>query len=379
MLTEHSHIIINIACIAYLFIMLTIMAAATRMKGSVSWIVIIIITTLLPSFLRNLVRDLHLGADMFLLLNYTSAFFNVLLMPALWFFTRIQLDKSFRFTARSLLHVVLPLVSLLSAITYYAPLSAEQIEVEMAIMASEEAKNLPEIINDVIGIGLFYAYCIAIYVFIRKRKKYLLDNYSDSDYMNVKWTLSFLIVYFVLFSVAAVVYIVNPRVDTWLCPIMTVVAVTYLIYVVILHSTTAYINRLPDMPADADKQEKTASLPAMSHGQMKEICEKTLNYLASSGVYTNPDLSLSMLSVETGISFSNLSRSLNGYLNKNFFDLINEMRVEEAKKKLRLMNENRLTIETIAGECGFRSRSAFYAAFRKTEHKSPTQWLKSNT
>jgi AraC-like DNA-binding protein len=54
------------------------------------------------------------------------------------------------------------------------------------------------------------------------------------------------------------------------------------------------------------------------------------------------------------------------------------MRVEEEKKKLCLMKENRLTIEAIAGECGFRSRSAFYTAFKKTEGKLPTQWLKES-
>lgn len=41
------------------------------------------------------------------------------------------------------------------------------------------------------------------------------------------------------------------------------------------------------------------------------------------------------------------------------------MRVQEAKKRLRVMKESRHTIESIAADCGFRSRSAFYAAFKK--------------
>ena len=101
-----------------------------------------------------------------------------------------------------------------------------------------------------------------------------------------------------------------------------------------------------------------------------------MRYLTTSGAYTNPDFSLSMLSTGTGIAFKNLSRSLNGYMNKTFFDFINEMRVEEAKRRLLAIKEKRLTIETIAGDCGFRSRSSFYTAFSKTEGKSPTQWLK---
>jgi AraC-like DNA-binding protein len=71
-----------------------------------------------------------------------------------------------------------------------------------------------------------------------------------------------------------------------------------------------------------------------------------------------------MLSVETGISSRYISAAINGYLRKNFFDLVNEMRIEEAKKNLLSLDDN-YTVESIAGKCGFRSRSAFFAAFKK--------------
>ena len=66
----------------------------------------------------------------------------------------------------------------------------------------------------------------------------------------------------------------------------------------------------------------------------------------------------------------------NDYLKKSFFDLINEMRVEEAQKRLRSRSNN-FTIDSIAVDCGFRSRSSFYTAFRKVEGMTPSQWLKS--
>jgi AraC-like DNA-binding protein len=108
---------------------------------------------------------------------------------------------------------------------------------------------------------------------------------------------------------------------------------------------------------------------------MKEICDRVMHWLTTTGAYTNPDLSLSMLSVETGISPTNLSGSINGYLKKNFFDIINEMRIEEAKKML-CSNDDNFTIDSVAAECGFRSRSTFYVAFKKAEGKTPAQWRK---
>jgi len=370
MFTDHTLILINVACIGFLLIMLIVLAAATRMKSGATWAAMIMVTTTVPVYLANLTRDL--ASDYFILFLYPSITLNTLCFPSFWFFTRSRYDKSFRLVARDLLHLVLPLVSLISHIVYYVPLTAEQIEAERAFMEAG-SENLPAIINDVIVFGGFFVYVTFIYLYIRKRKKFLQDNYSDSEYIETKWIPRLLSVFFVLFFVVLVAYVINPRTDAWLIPILNVIAMAYLVYCVVFHSTTAYINRLSDTPAVAVKHEKTPSLPRQ---QMKEICERALNYLASSGAYTNPDFSLAMLSVETAISPRNLSYSLNDYLKKSFFDLINEMRVEEAQKRLRSRSNN-FTIDSIAVDCGFRSRSSFYTAFRKVEGMTPSQWLKS--
>jgi AraC-like DNA-binding protein len=109
---------------------------------------------------------------------------------------------------------------------------------------------------------------------------------------------------------------------------------------------------------------------------MKEICDRVTEYLQTSKAYTNPDLSLSILSVATGISPRTISTSINGYLKRNFFDLINQMRVEEAKIRLRTHRDIQ-TIESIGADCGFRSPTPFYEAFKKSEGKTPLQWLKT--
>lgn len=62
-----------------------------------------------------------------------------------------------------------------------------------------------------------------------------------------------------------------------------------------------------------------------------------------SDIYTNSDLTISILAKE---------------MNKNFFDLINEKRVEKAKELL-CNKINTLTIEVIAYEAGFNNRASF--------------------
>ena len=99
--------------------------------------------------------------------------------------------------------------------------------------------------------------------------------------------------------------------------------------------------------------------------------------LETTNAFLRKDLSLSILSRETGIYQKLLSRSINEYLKQNFFELINEMRVGEAKRRLLLPENAGHTVDSLYEECGFRTRSTFFLAFKKVEGLSPAQWLNS--
>jgi len=350
--------------------MLITLAAATRMKGGAGWAALIIVTTTVPVYLVNLTRDL--ASDYFILFWFPAITLNTLCFPSLWFFAQSRYEKSFRLVPRDLLHLILPLVSLLASIVYYAPLTAEQVEAERAFMEAGN-ENLPAIINDIIVFGQFFVYFTFIFLYIRKKNKFLQNNYSDSEYLETKITQRFLTMFFVLFFVVFVAYAINPRTDAWLIPILNTVAMAYLVYCVVSHSTTAYTNRLPE--ADADQNVPTVRAEGEVE-RMKEICDTITRYLQTSRAYKNSDFSLAALSVETKIHSKNISTAINGYLHKNFFELINEMRIDEAKHLLRNLS-NDYTIDSIVAECGFRSRSTFFAIFKKNEGKTPAQYQKS--
>jgi AraC-like DNA-binding protein len=108
---------------------------------------------------------------------------------------------------------------------------------------------------------------------------------------------------------------------------------------------------------------------------MKEICDKVMEYLQSSKAYKNNDFNLVALSLATGVHHKNISTAINNYLHKNFFELVNNMRIEEAKRLLTELNVSDYTIESIYTKCGFRSRSTFFMTFKKFEGVSPAKWL----
>ncbi|HLP64307.1 helix-turn-helix domain-containing protein [Flavobacterium sp.] len=95
------------------------------------------------------------------------------------------------------------------------------------------------------------------------------------------------------------------------------------------------------------------------------------NYITESDCYLDPNLSLKSLSEELNISVSLLSQIINQGSQYNFSDYINQFRVNKAKEFLKDKSFENYTIESIGLECGFNSKSTFYAAFKKFTSLTP--------
>ncbi|MEO0472218.1 MAG: AraC family transcriptional regulator, partial [Bacteroidota bacterium] len=102
-----------------------------------------------------------------------------------------------------------------------------------------------------------------------------------------------------------------------------------------------------------------------------ETCmqEKTL--------YRDSGLTLAQLSEACKISEHQLSQVFSQYKGSNFYDMVNRFRLDEVEKMLPDPAFHHLTITAVAQECGFRSKAAFYNAFRKRHQMTPSQWLKN--
>ena len=102
-----------------------------------------------------------------------------------------------------------------------------------------------------------------------------------------------------------------------------------------------------------------------------------LTYLNENKPFLNSEISLNLLSEDTGIAPKTLSQLINEYSNKNFNDFINSYRIEESKKLLRERNNSEKYISEILYSVGFNSRSSFYAAFKKNTGTTPGEYIRS--
>ncbi|MEM9053626.1 MAG: helix-turn-helix domain-containing protein [Bacteroidota bacterium] len=92
-------------------------------------------------------------------------------------------------------------------------------------------------------------------------------------------------------------------------------------------------------------------------------------------VHRDPNLKLSHVAEKIGVSSHQLSQYLNEQIGKSFSLFVNEHRVNCAKQMIQ--ENDLLTLEAIGKECGFRSNTTFYGAFKKVLDQTPAQYKQS--
>lgn len=123
----------------------------------------------------------------------------------------------------------------------------------------------------------------------------------------------------------------------------------------------------------SDNKEKYIN--KIDENLVKEIQEQINTLFETRKIYTNPELTLSILAKELNIRPQLLSQFINDNLNKSFTQFINEYRIDEAKRLLK--ESTQFKIDAVGFESGFNSTSTFYSSFKKITGTTPSNYQKS--
>ena len=91
--------------------------------------------------------------------------------------------------------------------------------------------------------------------------------------------------------------------------------------------------------------------------------------------YKDPNLNIRTLSKELRMPYHELSTRINRVYCQNFNEFINGFRVQEVVTALQAQQHQSFTIMGLAQKAGFKSASAFYAAFKRVKGSTPMQYL----
>ncbi|PRA79325.1 AraC family transcriptional regulator [Ochrobactrum sp. MYb29] len=91
----------------------------------------------------------------------------------------------------------------------------------------------------------------------------------------------------------------------------------------------------------------------------------------SKKLYRDPDLTLSRLSRRLGVPSRHISMAINRVLGRNVSQIVNEYRIQDAK---RLLKATDLPITAVMFECGFQTKSNFNREFARVTGATPSDY-----
>ena len=101
------------------------------------------------------------------------------------------------------------------------------------------------------------------------------------------------------------------------------------------------------------------------------------SYFDESKPYLNQNLTLNQVAVAIGLPVRDLSYIINNYYNYRFTDFVNSYRIKYIINKFNESYLENFTIESVAFEAGFISRSGFYKSFKKLYKMTPSEYFES--
>ncbi|MBN2745473.1 MAG: tetratricopeptide repeat protein, partial [Bacteroidales bacterium] len=122
------------------------------------------------------------------------------------------------------------------------------------------------------------------------------------------------------------------------------------------------------------KQRIESSKSGVSDSFSEEMAGKILHLMKDEKLFLDEEFTASKLAEKLNTNTTYLSQIINDQFNTNFNGFVNKYRIDLAQEKLLHPDYSNFTIEAIANECGFKSKSSFNQAFKKYTGLTPSYY-----
>lgn len=120
---------------------------------------------------------------------------------------------------------------------------------------------------------------------------------------------------------------------------------------------------------EEEKEEEKEKEPDPANAAYRATLEE---WLDKEKPYLNPEFQLMDLRQVLPLNRSYLSQLINSEYGCTFYQWVNDLRIEEAKRLMREQPE--IKIQEVSDRCGFSSRSVFTRTFIRETGVAPSEW-----
>ncbi|MEP5610804.1 MAG: helix-turn-helix domain-containing protein [Cyclobacteriaceae bacterium] len=301
--------------------------------------------------------------------------------PLLWFYITSYLSDRFEISWRLSLHFIPFIVFVLIVpLTSLDLLTWRSVDYGM-LTVFDSWNNKPITFPQYLYGSIFFVQFLHAFVylifcnqFLRRTEKELKIQFSNFDEVAIKWHKLFMRASTSVILCVSIIIIYQfvtrdyRRMADYFYVIPMSLTVYMLLYYAMKYPNLIFKNSISQK---LEKYEKSSLATSAS----TEYAQKLKALIEDRKLYTQRELGLSDLAQEMGVSTHHLSQSINEILNLNFYELINQYRVEEAKSKI--VEEAEKSLLQVAFEVGFNNKASFNNAFKKHVGMTPSKYRES--
>ncbi|WP_300671878.1 AraC family transcriptional regulator [Soonwooa sp.] len=232
---------------------------------------------------------------------------------------------------------------------------------------------------------LFQVYFIASFLVIRKAKTVYLENYANPDISKLDALYKITMLYYVLHFIVLIRWLVTfifgwgkVELRDWIVCLdgLAFLFCTCWYLFVALNNPDFFRGVNSDLKPIKEVVSEEKPSPEINEEKNAAI-ESLKDFMLKNEPYLDSSLTIQNLAEQVKMPVKDLSALINLYMDKHFFDFINEYRIEKAKEILRDPSKKDLTILEILYEVGFNSKSSFSTSFKKYTGTTPTDFRKN--
>lgn len=340
---------------------------------------IFLIVTLIVDLIAFLIFDLQLVSKYVVFIGFSTTII-FLYGPLIYLYIK-SIDYKFddkAFSSKDYLHFIPALIGLF----IFSPFVLKQYTIPiLSHLQTGSPKlfglyNLAEILLDF----MLHYLNVIIYLILSYRLLKRIEVKSNNHKLNhinprqIKWLKYFLSIYLLIIGFVIIKFILNPFINFQIdspeiLNVFLVLNVFVITYIAFKNQTV-----LEDSMRHFVKYKKSNL-----SGQFKnEYIHKLLSFFENESPFLEKDLTLNKVAESLNVSRNHLSQILNDDLGKGFNEFVNDYRIRLAEIYIIAPEKSNLTIEAIANEVGFKSKSSFNSAFKKKLGITPSDFKKKN-
>jgi len=306
--------------------------------------------------------------------NDSTEFLVLLITPTLYFFLFTLLERKPITLKKHWPHFVLPFLYLVSQINFY--LSPVQVKLNAYLGAYHRNLGFLEVPGNMdysyhyvkdqfrwlVLLSFAFYLILSLLLVLKTRKR----GWTSSKHIKVDkyiFSRNTVIFFFVLMLTLLIIYLnYDDDGGDHIIGIMQTVTIFITSFFMLSES------RFFEKSWIADKYETLAKNSIQF--------ESIEDFVMESNYYSNQDISLKKVAEQLGTNGNTVSKLINSETGINFNDYINQKRIALAQERLLDDQFKYLTVEAVGQSVGFKSKSAFYNAFKKHTGQSPSAFMK---